>query len=184
MTLFSLCGSILSAVASAESLDDFKNVDGLTGCASIPYAEERRRCTDTMVEVHDRCKLEAWSTGIADPKVFLAAADSLEKAVKALQSEKSTLESKRSAANDAEKSNLEQPLSTVERSITELSQRQTEQKELAGGARRELELRRAIGEKCLEVRTQVQKYFETAISRARGESDPLLENAYKVPYTT
>ncbi len=172
VTIFSLCAAFMSEVASAESLDDFKNVANLDGCASIPYNDERRGCMDTMVDVQEWCKTMRWnSEEVAGTKNYLDAADNLEKKIKELESDKSALGSKLSSAYEADKPGIEKQIRDTEQTMSELSERQKAHREFAVGAKRELELRLQVGEKCLVVRTQVQKYFDAAISRAKAESD-------------
>jgi hypothetical protein len=172
VTIFSLCAVFLNKVVSAESLDDFRNVASLDGCASIPYNDERRGCTDVMVDVNEWCKTGRWnSKEVAGTKNYLNAVDNLEKKIKELESDKSILGSNLSSAYEADKPGIEKQILYTEKTIYDLSERQKEQKEYAAGAKRELELRLQAGEKCLALRTQVQKYFDTAISRAKGESD-------------
>lgn len=177
VTLFSLGTTFMSEVVLAESLDDFKNVVGLKGCVSIPYNDERRRCMDAGADKADWCVAAEWSCEkVAGTKSFLDSVEAIQKKINKEQEDKSLLENRRSNALEAERPGIEIQIRDTEDSIAKLLERQKVQLEWAGGAKRELELRLQSGEKCLAARTQVQQYFDTAISRAKAESDPDIQS--------
>jgi hypothetical protein len=151
VTIFSLCAAFPSEGSAAESLADWQTAEALSGCSSIPYGEQRRRCMDAMVDVHDPMK---WNCqDVAGTKNYLEAAEAIEKQIKELDSK---------TPKEPDK-------------IAELSSRQVKQKEFAAGAKRELELRLQTAQTTLAARNIVQKKFDEAISLANQESDPAIK---------
>lgn len=171
-----LCVTLPSEVVLAESLADFQNVVGLKGCASIPYNDERRRCMDFGADKYDWCVSAEWSCEkVAGTKSYLDSVAAIKKKIDREHEDKGLLENRYSNANEAERPGLKKQISDTDENIAKLWVRHKEQLEWAEGAKRELELRLQAGAKCLDARTQVQQIFNTAITRAKGESDPAIQ---------
>jgi chromosome segregation ATPase len=204
VTIFSLCAAFLSEPSWAESLADWQTAEALTGCSSIPYGAERRKCMDAMVDVHDEAQ---WTCqNVAGTKNYLEAAEAIEKKMKEIESEtkglekkvedmkrdNKALEDKKKEVKEADKPAIEAierqireknesiraietDISQRKESIRELSSRQVGQREFAAGAKRELELRIQEGQKTLAGRNTVQEQFKSAISRGEQESDAAIK---------
>jgi hypothetical protein len=162
-------------VALAESVEDFKKVDGVEGCAGIPYADLARRCMDTMVDVNQQCKQINWSCAegnIPSIRTNLAIATNLKTDIENLERSLTAQEKILSSAEGQDKGFIDDSIRDLKKRITEQKDKMKAAEERAAGARKETELRLAFGTKCLELRGAVMKYFQNTIDKAKNESDP------------
>ena len=105
VTIVSVCLAFLTEPSSAESLADWQTAEALQFCSSTPYGDERRKCMDAMVDVHDEAQ---WTCqNVAGTKNYLQAAEAIERKIKEMESEKSTLENKKKDAKEADKPAIE-----------------------------------------------------------------------------
>jgi len=159
--------------APAQSLDDFKRADGVKGCPGIPYPELARRCMDTMVDVHESCKVVKWSCRDGslqsirtNTQIAQDIARDIETKENALTTEETNLES----AKEADKPAIVNRISDLKKAIGEQQEKKKAAEERAVGARKETELRLAFGTKCLELRGKVNGYFKEGIDRAKSDA--------------
>jgi hypothetical protein len=63
-----VAAALLADVALAQSVSDFKNAAGKTGCSLIPYPDLRRGCESKGQDVENYCKKRTWSCDGLNPE--------------------------------------------------------------------------------------------------------------------
>jgi hypothetical protein len=157
----------------AQSLSDFKRADGVEGCPGIPYPELARRCMDTMVDVHESCKVVKWSCrdgNLQSIRTNTQMAQDIAKDIESKENALRTEERNLSSAKEADKRSIEDRIRDLKKGIVEQQEKKKAAEERAVGARKETELRLAFGTKCLELRGKVNGYFKEGIDRAKADA--------------
>lgn len=147
-------------------LENWKRVDGVRGCAGIPYMDLARKCMDRMVDVDEICKKVKWSCDD----------------VPSYDGNQTEFENRTKKADQLEDEAKEEKDEKVKADLDEQSKEQREKakeaEERAKGARKELELRKGFGAECLSGREVVQGYFEEALARGGRETDEAIKEIY------
>jgi DNA repair exonuclease SbcCD ATPase subunit len=173
-------GVLLSpGAASADKVSDFKDAKGKTGCASIPYSDLSRNCSDQQNGVNDWCKGgrgPVTCTGI-DTRKIRDDIDRAERKLDDLKRELSSLQSKRSSAkDDAEKRSAEKEIDEKEKAI-DTAKRSIEQlKKDLEDARKQIQQIISTIDKCIDYREAVMNIFSSARDKLSGETDEAIKD--------
>ena len=160
--------------AQSQLLEDFRTADSVSGCASIPYSEERRRCTDKMYTVDENCKAPNYScksNDITTPRYYLGHNTGIDRILEQMKATRDELKNNRYSSDAGDTSALDERIDTINRDIDKYEKQKESNLSFADGAKREILLRIKMGNECLALRNEVQGHFSDAISKARNESD-------------
>ncbi|HMU41333.1 MAG TPA: hypothetical protein PKE31_20155 [Pseudomonadota bacterium] len=177
---WTVCGfvALASATASAQMPADWKAIQGVKGCAGIPYSSLRSSCKDKGEDVGRYCKSDAnpFSCDGLGTKGLLAAIDGIKGEIERLKSARDDQKNRRSnAKDDNERRDAEDKIKEIEDKLYKTEGRLESHKKQVDDNKSEAEKRIYNGEKCRDARRAVQELFKDVISRAKGESDPVIK---------
>lgn len=172
-SLFTL--TLLTNLAHADKLDDFKDAATRQGCDSIPYGDLRSSCRSQQDEVHPWCDGDKGPVSCAanETRDLQSKLEREQRKLDELKEKRRDLEDKRSHASDeSAKTKLTADIEAIDREIDAVT-RSIE------NLKADLEKRKDFVEKaiytlgkCLDYRRAVMNVFAYATDKVRGENDP------------
>lgn len=173
LSCLSLFATLLVAnVAGAQSLSDFKDAAGETGCKAIPYSSLRSSCESKQRDIDTSCKVESWTCDKLNPEGLKKQIENVKGKIEELKKEKQSLESKKPGAkDDTEKREIENKISETEKEIRKFEEMIDGWQKKLEDERKEIRERISMGEKCRDARQDQIKIFAEAKSKAKGETD-------------
>jgi hypothetical protein len=179
--LLGILGAVANVV-SAGVLEDYQQAhrnlkEGKRPCETIPYSDLRDQCLRNSEIVNNNCKIVQWSCEgesreFHDTKGLLNDRRARLARIEELTKENGKQNDKlRESKDQNEIGNLKKVIETNERETLELKRAvDTSEREIA--VRREkIQKRIEWAKRCIDNREDVQKVFESTISKARSESD-------------
>ncbi len=171
-----LCMLLFVTPASASSLDDFKTAaeaaDAGKGCSSIPYEDYRSDCTSKNADVDRWCKSEPRKCDGLETKALIDKISGMKDKIASLKQNRDDLNDQKSDASDDKRHDIEQQVSDIENKIYDMSKELDFTKTSLETDKSDADIRIYNGGNCVTARKDVQSVFESAASRANGESDP------------
>lgn len=140
---------LMSGVASADKVSDFKTASEKKGCEAVPYSSEQSMCKTLSSKKDVACKN------------FSCLLDKTTKLVEKLQKKRENLKEAKERKNESAARDLEREIKRLEDAIDEA-------KDEATGRIRQADA-------CIKAREDVQKHFDVVRSKVEDERDKALK---------
>lgn len=163
---------LMSSIAHAQSVNDYKEAAEKTGCGLIVYSSERSTCDDRGPRIEDYCKRRTWSCDSLDPEGLKKNIEGVKQKIESLKKERDELQGKKSSAkDDSEKRDFDSKISDKEKEVKALEEKIAEWQRKLDDERKEIGNRISIGKQCRDYRVDVQKAFADAKYKYGRESN-------------